>query len=171
MYAPLKLLFLDIDGVFLNSDPFLNDLDPRLFSDPVNNIDPRLVALLNKVIETTGAKVVLSSAWRLDSVVGFNETVGWLKHHGFTGEVIDHTPDLSHLGLRFRKERAKEIHAWLDDLKDQMAPHDNEVRWAVLDDNFMDILPSSRFVQTNPMNGLTQENVDRVTEILMNAAV
>ena len=57
----MKIIFLDIDGV-LNCDKTPN---PRKFPYIV---DRKLLARLKKLLERTGAKVVLSSSWRCDPV-------------------------------------------------------------------------------------------------------
>lgn len=56
---PLKVLFLDIDGV-------LNVYNtPERFHGMLG-IDPLRAALVREITEVTGAKVVLSSTWRRD---------------------------------------------------------------------------------------------------------
>jgi HAD domain in Swiss Army Knife RNA repair proteins len=57
----MKVIFLDIDGV-LNCDHTPN---PRKFPYVV---DKKLLARFKKLLSRTGAKVVLSSSWRLDPV-------------------------------------------------------------------------------------------------------
>jgi hypothetical protein len=57
----MKVIFLDIDGV-LNCEKTPN---PRKFPYVV---DKKLLARLQKLLERTGAKVVLSSSWRLDPI-------------------------------------------------------------------------------------------------------
>jgi hypothetical protein len=57
----MKVLFLDIDGV-LNCSKTPN---PRKLPYV---IDKKLLARLERLVERTGAKVVLSSSWRLDPV-------------------------------------------------------------------------------------------------------
>ena len=56
-----KVIFLDIDGV-LNCGRTPN---PRKFPYVV---DTRLLSRLKKLLDRTGAKIVLSSSWRLDPV-------------------------------------------------------------------------------------------------------
>ena len=58
--------------------------------------------------------------------------------------------------------RAQEIHAWL--YVNAMVD-----RWAVLDDNHVDVDPS-RFVRTNPSIGLTDADVERAIAILTRPA-
>jgi len=76
----MKVIFLDIDGV-LNCDHTTN---PRKFPYVV---DKKLLARFKKLLSRTGAKVVLSSSWRLDPV-------GLLaaKHWGVP--FIDVAPDM-----------------------------------------------------------------------------
>jgi hypothetical protein len=156
--TPTKIIFLDIDGV-LNSIPFLNTI---VTFDDAASIDKKSVDILNRIIQETGASVVLSSAWRLPHVAGPDRTVKALKKNGFAGEVIGWTPDFSHLGLSFKKERAKEISSWLA----EMQPADTFISWVVLDDNFMQILPSFRFIETSAITGITEEDATRAINIL-----
>ncbi len=53
----MKLLFLDIDGVLNTHEP----LDPEVLC---GRFHPDKVSLLNWVLRETGAKLVISSAWR-----------------------------------------------------------------------------------------------------------
>jgi Swiss Army Knife RNA repair-like protein len=57
----MKVIFLDIDGV-PNCKKTPN---PRKFPYVV---DKKLLARLRKLLDKTGAKVVLSSTWRLDPI-------------------------------------------------------------------------------------------------------
>ena len=52
----MKAIFLDIDGV-------LKTLTSQYFGD-INEIDGDLVARLGRIVERTGAVIVLSSSWR-----------------------------------------------------------------------------------------------------------
>ncbi len=62
-----EIIFLDIDGV-LNGDAFLRDVQERAASidSPdawkLANVDPRRVEFLNRIVDVTGAEVVLSSS-------------------------------------------------------------------------------------------------------------
>jgi len=75
----MKVIFLDIDGV-LNCDKTPN---PRKFPYIV---DKKLLVRLKKLLDRTGAKVVLSSTWRCDPVGLFAA-----KHWGVP--FIDVCPD------------------------------------------------------------------------------
>ena len=54
----MKLIFLDIDGV-LNYEGY-----ERFTRSGTRFVDPVLIKRLKKIIDRTGAKVVLSSTWR-----------------------------------------------------------------------------------------------------------
>jgi hypothetical protein len=93
----MKVIFLDIDGV-LNCDKTPN---PRKFPYIV---DKKLLVRLKKLLDRTGAKVVLSSTWRCDPVGLFAA-----KHWGVP--FIDVCPD------KPRSSRCREITSWLADLE------------------------------------------------------
>jgi HAD domain in Swiss Army Knife RNA repair proteins len=76
----MKVIFLDIDGV-LNCEKTPN---PRKFPYVV---DRKLLTRLKTLLERTGAKVVLSSSWRLDPIGLFAA-----KHWGVP--FIDVCPDM-----------------------------------------------------------------------------
>ena len=103
----MKVIFLDIDGV-LNCKETPN---PRKFPYVV---DKRLLARFRRLIERTGAKVVLSSTWRYDPAGVFSA-----KHWGIP--FMDLTPDLP------KRPRRDEILAWLK-------KHPRVTRFVVIDD-------------------------------------
>ncbi len=103
----MKVIFLDIDGV-LNCDKTPN---PRKFPYIV---DKKLLTRLKRLLDRTGAKVVLSSTWRCDPVGLFAA-----KHWGVP--FIDVCPD------KPRSPRCKEIASWLAD-------HPQVTRFVVIDD-------------------------------------
>ena len=151
------IVFLDIDGV-CNYEDFLEaNRHKRCYPDFDDDdwLDPERVCLLNRIVEETGAKFVLSSSWRI--VTGVTKTFAALKQCGFTGDLIDETPSMSH--EKFEERRAAEIHDWL-------YRHSMVDRWVVLDDNKVLVEPSWRFVQTHFSVGLTEALIDRAIEVL-----
>ena len=56
----MKILFLDVDGV-LNSA--LYDAERR--STPMGNVDETRLPLLRRIVDATGAVIVLSTSWRV----------------------------------------------------------------------------------------------------------
>lgn len=105
----MKIIFLDIDGV-LNSSQYRDQLGMRYYSQI---IDRRKMPLLKKIVEETGAEIVLSTSWRKfwnpgenqDDPVGqcicdlFRESGLWIRGK---------TPVLENAG------RGDEIQTWLN---------------------------------------------------------
>lgn len=91
-----KIIFLDIDGV-LNLYREEHDKYGQLFHDNfVNN--------LKHIIDETGAKIVLSSTWRLS---GFKTNKNMWLDRKLPGELVDVTP------IFHNKIRGEEIKHWL----------------------------------------------------------
>jgi len=107
----MKIIFLDIDGVLNNQIFYTERSQGERNPDGVKtlggDIDERCVALLNHLIEQTGAKVVISSTWRHSGIEYCREH---LEAKGFKGEIIDVTPGLRHEGC----VRGNEIHHWIN---------------------------------------------------------
>lgn len=66
----MRIIFLDIDGV-LNSKETLT----KSSHNGIMGIDPFRVLLLHRIVEATGAKVVLSSSWRYGFYEQINKNV------------------------------------------------------------------------------------------------
>jgi hypothetical protein len=78
----MKLLFLAIDGVIINRESSKINYD---------NPDPNCVARLNQLIEQSGAKIVVTGAWRISR--GVNELQQLLDRWNVRCMVIAKTPD------------------------------------------------------------------------------
>lgn len=155
----VSVLILDIDGV-VGAGRVWSQNEARRWTSPAGWLDPVLIARLNRLVRQSGAAVVLSTAWR--NILGTASTADVLRACGFTGEVIGATPDQRTPEMVAAHERAPrwpEIRAWLD-----ANPH--VTRWAVLDDDEIDRVPTDRFVRTNAVHGLTDADVDRAVAIL-----
>jgi hypothetical protein len=149
---PIKVLILDIDGV-LNSERssaalggYPHSFEPAEFA----KFDPVALALLRKLVDATGALVVLSTSWRVYFTCAEVE-------RAFEVAVLDATPDLGAGSCR-----ADEITAWLGE-------HPEVTRFAIVDDMPMDFEHASiqdRFVQTNPMHGLGLEEYRQLRHLL-----
>lgn len=153
----MKVIFLDIDGV-LNSMAYVNKMGP-LFDLPENQMDPTLIARLNKLTDATGAKLVISSTWRLPFIKGHK--LDMLKEcmasYGITGEVIDMTGDKV---FAINNRRGKEIQEWIDD-------HYKEVDRFVIVDDDSDMGKLRRFlVKTNFDDGLQDTHLDQMAKML-----
>lgn len=156
----MKIIFLDIDGV-LNSANMNNEFIPEI-EGQYYPYEPILVENLNKVIRKTGAKIVVSSTWRL------GESVENLQHLllkiGCVGEVIDKTDNYSE---RF-VVRGCEIFKWILDNEKLLGCHHYDFEDYVIIDDDTDMLYDQRnnFVNTNGKLGLTDKDVLKCIRIL-----
>lgn len=166
----VKVLFLDFDGV-LNSSEFLFELGEKLKADQeaaaymnmdLAMIDKKAVALLNQVVEQTHCQIVVSSTWRMGRTR--HDLQGILMTQGFQFGVFSSTP------VSLDKTRGEEIGEWLlahEKRTEGAALKDPVTNFAIVDDDADDIPPySHRLVQTNREVGLTQEDVDRLIQML-----
>ncbi len=152
----MKICFLDIDGVLNSADYMLHR--KHLPRPTRHNIDALTVPRLNEVTSQTGARLVISSTWRL------GKSVQWLADilgmHGVTGTVIDKTPSVLVLGGKYRAARGIEIQTWIDaqDVKPE--------RFAIIDDDRDMAHLSDRLVKTTWELGMLDEHVERCVELL-----
>ena len=174
----MKVLFLDIDGV-LNSENwfayriycvknnmvnilmnFVNT-DDRNIKHKLTMLDDRAIANLNRIIEETGCKVVLSSSWRssIESENIFTQNL--LKLKGFKYEFYDVTPRLWFSDFSIR--RGEEIKFWLDKESEK-----HEIESFVILDDDSDMLPEqmNNFIHVDGQVGLTDRDVLTAIEIL-----
>lgn len=155
----MKLIFLDIDGV-LNYDGY-----SRFTSTGAMFVDPVLIKRLKKIIDFTGARVVLSSTWRsgiFDIRDGKNNTTDArdaaeliAELHKYGVEIYSATP------LCGPAMRGSEIKMFLDGWRGE-----NIENFVILDDIPVMYPYSGRFVHTDYREGLTEADVDRAIEIL-----
>ena len=148
----VAVVFLDIDGV-LNSVTW-SRTRPRPSSD---NFDPSAVARLNRLIEATGAAIVVSSSWRQ---YGEEWVTKALKNAGVLAPIIGCTPILDDGSTIMRAlPRGKEIQAWLDAWPDVET-------FVILDDEPDMVHLRRRLVRTDQEVGLTDADVDRAIAML-----
>lgn len=96
-----KIIFLDFDGVLNVCYPH-RDKFGSLFH-------PHFELNLKRLIEETGAKIVISSSWRNN---GFDEMKEMWAFRNLPGEVVDITPDfMERTGSTL--QRGEEIAEWL----------------------------------------------------------
>jgi len=159
----MKIIFLDIDGV-LNAH---EKLDPNVMSGQINKDK---VKLLNQILEATGAKLILSSAWRYLVHRGEMTLQGldWLlRSHGiFQDRIIGitkpdtmfPTPD----GKIFPKEneRGEQISAWLQE-------NPGYIKYVVIDDLDLGISEAKHpFILVDGTVGLTEQNAQKAIKLL-----
>jgi hypothetical protein len=156
----VKVLFLDFDGV-LNDATFLGRLADRGLIivdgewDWRDHIDPERLTILNRVLDETGAKVVVSSSWRCRYPA--EELQRMLVELGFTGQIVGDTPRL------FGHDRYVEIRRWLT------WAYPPPVAFAIVDDDpDAGVGFERQFVRTSggPGGGLRDEHAERLIAIL-----
>lgn len=122
----MKVIFLDMDGVLNNAEWMkARDTDPDVKEEDrrwVGMIDPAAVEVLNEIVAKSGAKVVVSSTWRLIHPPA--DMQRFLEARGFKGEIIGSTPRSA---LR-DCQRGDEIKRWLDQ-------HEEVTEFVALDDD------------------------------------
>lgn len=159
----MKVLFLDFDGVINNANTFekkrgmkfANRLDYRRA-----DLEPELIARIKKVIEQTGAKIVVSSSWR--NGWSLNELNDLFKP--FEISFVGVTPTLDVMDqkglLWLPMSRGAEIERWL-------AEHLEVTKYAVIDDSSdAKYGHEDRFVQTNFISGIQEKHVQKLIDLL-----
>lgn len=147
------VVFLDIDGV-LNSRDWFAGLTRRVESVGVwdgawaDQLDPACVDRLSRIVESTGADVVVSSSWR--EVMPLSQLAVHLRARGFIGDVIDCTP--------ITGDRCEEIRAWL-------AANPDVDRYVILDDDPRAGGPDHH-VKTEWATGLTDNDALHATFVI-----
>lgn len=151
----MKIIFLDIDGVLNNQD--ITNFHKGKVGDEAYDVfdrddlfDPKCVNNLNSIIEATGAKIVISSSWRV--LFDINELRDILANQKVNGEIIDHTN-------RFGCERGHEIQEWLD-------RHPDVSSFVMLDDGTDMAHLIDRLVNTDFEKGLEEKHIEEAIKML-----
>ena len=155
----MKVIFLDIDGV-LNSEEYYESFPDGEFIPP---IDPVCVERLKRIVDRTGAKLILSSSWR----------GGWEKKREDTWEYTLFLVDaLAEFGLEIEDKtiyldgdaREAEVRHWL------MHAPERIDGYVILDDydyNWKKKGLDRRWVRTDfEEGGLLDSDVDRAVRLL-----
>lgn len=154
----MKVIFLDFDGV-MDTAYYGHILGKE--GCPGNDkfgavFDPSCIRNLKKIIDMTGAEIVVTSSWK--SLMSYREMLYMWEQRGLPGHVIDTTPSSSEC-----RHRGDEIDAWLKECKD-------ECEYIILDDidesNFNEH-QLSRLIVVNPYHGLDENAAERAIKMLM----
>lgn len=137
----MRVLFLDIDGV-------LNHGDANTY------FEGEKVEILNKILTTTDAKLVVTSTWRLGATPA--EMDQMLASQGvIPGRVVGVTPYLN-------DQRGQEIQEWLSEWAQRY-----DVKKIVILDDRNDLEPLSNvLVRTTKMMGLTEQDATLAIQYL-----
>lgn len=132
----MNILFLDVDGV-LNSN--LNKEIKRKSNQPISSYYITLpgdkLFKLRKIIDSTDARIVLSSSWRLGGFIdgpsyAQRNLESQLNSYGMS--IYDITPS------SYNRDRGIEISRWLDDFRMKMGYVPNYI---ILDNIICNLLP------------------------------
>lgn len=150
-----KVIFLDFDGV-MDTAYYDHMLDSQGLpqSDKWGPVfDPSNVNNLRRIIDETGADIVVSSTWK--DYMTYEAILQMWKDRSLPGFVTDTTPTVS-------LHRGDEIDAWLAECR-------RECRYVIIDDlgayNFNEH-QMPYLLCVNPFDGLTEEIADRAIYIL-----
>lgn len=165
----MKIVFLDIDGVLNNActhEPYCTE------KGKINvPVDPACVARLNRLLAETGAKVVVSSSWRL--FADLPELAAVLASKGVVADIIGATPDLANDALWLEQWTAAEGREFPYDELDRgheiaewMRGRDDVDEFAILDDCSDMAHLKNRLVLTHPCDGLDDPDVERAKHFL-----
>ena len=168
----MKVIFLDFDGV-LNSSGYSATLFEagRPTKDEYGQelFDPETVNLLNRIVDETEAKIVISSSWRYLGITALRDMwqerglhgqiIGMTSMHAVDEYIMEHGLDWLDKGAIASSPRAMEIEAWLHE-------HDNVDSFVILDDMPMSASLQPHFVQINPILGLLRAQAEKAVEIL-----
>ncbi len=157
MNAPLKIIFLDFDGVMATAYyDLIMVKNERAETDEFGVLfDPVCVDNLAKIIRATGAKIVVSSDWKY--LMPYEELLRMWTVRNLPDEMIDATPCCS-------KHRGDEIDKWIEECPD-------DVQYVIIDDLSAEHFNEHQLVHllvVNPFNGLTEEVATRAINILNN---
>lgn len=159
----MKVIFLDIDGVCNGfSTKEKCDQGPGQQSRYITGVESEKIALIRKIVDATGAKIVLSSTWRAGfcptSSMQDKRALAYLcKAFAEKGLVFyDYTP------FDKNRNRGKEIQDWLDCTEDEVEDY------IVIDDQVFDIIDKHRghVLMTSKIYGLKPKAVDMAIKML-----
>lgn len=145
----MNVLFLDIDGVLNNLAMYKcpNTVWRSNQTDIIMDLDN--MQCLKELVFLTGCKIVLSTSWRT-----LGNRIRYVFQEADLPPIEDATPVLG------MNARAEEIQQYL-------LEHPDVDRYVILDD--CDVFPGdihNHLVQTNPMTGLTMEDVRKACAII-----
>lgn len=157
-----KIIFMDVDGVLNYTKWYVDDRNPGNLYGQEGDIDPECVRRIVNICKKTGAKIVLSSDWRIDK-----SSIGRLERAGFPeGLIFSQTPEL--IWTLFNSpastedySRGREINMWLTE-------HPDTYNYVIIDDSedFSDEQKRFHYICVDSDNGFTDKNMEDAIRIL-----
>lgn len=150
----MKVIFLDFDGVMDTAyyDNYLNymGLPEKDKYGVVFDLD--CIANLRRIIDETGADIVVSSTWK--DFMTYKEILEMWEYRKLPGFVTDTTPTCS-------RKRGDEIDSWLEECN-------TECEYVIIDDmdetQFNEHQYDRLFV-VNPYDGLNEQTAEKVIQL------
>ena len=143
---------MDVDGVLNYTKWYYDDRNPGNLYGQEGDIDPECVRRIVHVCMQTGAKIVLSSDWRINK-----SSIGRLERAGFpAGLIFNQTPELTR-----DCSRGEEIDMWLNE-------HPDTYDYVIIDDREDFSAEQKRFhyIHVDPYIGFTDKNMKEAICIL-----
>ena len=143
----MKVIFLDFDGVITVPPKWLIKTDKLKW--------------IKRIVDETGAKIVVSSSWRMDDVERTREFIFGeqkrTKRNKMLQWLVDNIYDVTHT---HKSPRGEEIKDWLNE-------HPEVENYVIIDDDG-DMLDEQlyHFVQTNYEHGIGESEVIYAIKIL-----
>jgi len=155
----IKVIFLDIDGTINSYDYYVSDRCTGNLNGVEGDIDPLCAERINRICKETGAKIVLSSDWRISWPYCIDRIEKGGINHGL---IIDKTPE--HMWVEFASEKYKSRGSEIDDWLSQ---HPECDRYVIIDDR-KDFTEEQQpnFIHVNPMRGIDDIDVTFAIQIL-----
>ena len=148
----MKVVFLDIDGV-LNSRGWVKDLGR---DRGLGHLEPAACARVQRLCEDTGAKLVISSTWRL---IHKRASIGdMFRARGLTTTILGMTAAL-------HTKRGHEIQTWLD-ASHAIAEVGTLDGMVIIDDDFEMAHLAPWHVKTDVDRGFTDGELRQAAEVL-----
>ncbi|MDR1792375.1 MAG: hypothetical protein LBR36_02885 [Bacteroidales bacterium] len=166
-----KVIFLDIDGVlqpFSSRERFehVNNMQPTYdelwnkfgvdysvydkydVAAVVYDWDKEAVAELKRILETTGASIVISSDWRQRKTIDI--LTNFFRIYGLADYIYDYTPDLDYGTIKKFKqtEEYSKYHEWRSiEIAEYLKAHPQITKWVAIDDlNLAEDFPNNAVV-------------------------
>lgn len=149
----MKIIFLDIDGVLYTTNyyKYLINKNKKIRDKNGYVFDPKAIKNFNDIINSTNAKIVISSTWRR---MGLNRLKEIFKERNIKGDIIDITPISTLEDFYFC--RGEEIEKWLtyNGVPDKLA---------IIDDSSIgDGYFPKHFFKTKFEDGITEEIKEKI---------
>lgn len=151
----MKIIFLDFDGV-MDTDHYDNYLNYMGLPEKDKFgivFDPDCVRNLGRIIDATGADIVVTSTWK--DFMTYKEILEMWEYRKLPGFVTDTAPTCS-------RHRGDEIDAWLEECR-------TECEYIIIDDmdesQFNEHQYERLFV-VNPYDGLNDDVTDKIIAML-----